>query len=87
MCRYSNPRLWPRAKRSRSITRAGLVGYRFETAYNAIAPMWQSGAYIRSCELNSFVEGANSNNVARKTKGWSEPWGAARCHTATASST
>ena len=30
----------PRAKRSRSNTRAGLVGYLFETAHKAIAPMW-----------------------------------------------
>jgi hypothetical protein len=58
----------PRAKRSRSTTRAGLVGYRFETAHNAIAPIWQSGAYIRSGELGSVVEGAHSN-VARKAKG------------------
>jgi hypothetical protein len=61
----------PRAKRSRSATRAGLVGYRFETAHNAIAPMRQPGAYIRSRELGSVVEGAHSND-ARKAKGWLE---------------
>src|SRR5262245_34125980 len=61
----------PRAKRSRSNTHAGVVGYLFETAHNAIAPMWQSGAYIRSCELSGVVERAHSN-VARKTKGWVE---------------
>src|SRR5262249_26050286 len=61
----------PRAKRSRSNTDAGVVGYLFETAHNAIAPMWQPGAYIRSCELSGVVERAHSN-VARKTKGWLE---------------
>src|SRR5262249_38670721 len=30
----------PRAKRLRSNTGAGIVGYLFETAHNAIAPMW-----------------------------------------------
>ena len=58
----------PRAKRSRGTTRAGLVGYLFETAHNAIAPIRQPGAYIRSGELGSVVEGAQSN-VARKAKG------------------
>jgi hypothetical protein len=58
----------PRAKRSRSATRAGLVGYRFETAHNAIAPMRQPGAYIRSRELGSVAEGAYSQ-VARQAKG------------------
>jgi len=61
----------PRAKRSRSNTHAGAVGYLFETAHNANAPMWQPGAYIRSCELSGVVERAHSN-VARKTKGWVE---------------
>src|SRR5262245_30744051 len=61
----------PRAKRSRSNTHAGVVGYLFETAHHAIAPMWQPGAYIRSCELSGVVERAHSN-VARKTKGWVE---------------
>ena len=61
----------PRAKRSRGNTRAGLVGYLFETVHNAIAPVWQPGAYIRSCELSGVVERAHSN-VARKTKGWVE---------------
>jgi hypothetical protein len=61
----------PRAKRSRSATRAGRVGYLFETAHNAIAPIWQPGADIRSGELGSVVEGAHGN-VARKTKGWLE---------------
>src|SRR5262249_25778692 len=61
----------PRAKRSRSNTHAGVVGYLFETAHNAIAPMRQPGAYIRSCELSGVVERAHSN-VARKTKGWVE---------------
>jgi hypothetical protein len=61
----------PRAKRSRSNTRAGLVGYLFETAHNAIAPVWQPGAYIRSCELSSVVERAHSN-IACKTKEWVE---------------
>ena len=61
----------PRAKRSRSNTHAGVVGYLFETAHNAIAPMWQPGAYIRSCELSGVVERAHSN-VARKTKEWVE---------------
>jgi hypothetical protein len=61
----------PHAKRSRSNTHAGVVGYLFETAHNAIAPMWQPGAYIRSCELSGVVERAHSN-VARKTKGWVE---------------
>jgi hypothetical protein len=54
----------PRAKRPRSATRAGLAGYRFETAHNAIAPMRQPGAYIRSRELGSVAEGAHSH-VAR----------------------
>jgi hypothetical protein len=58
----------PRAKRSRSNTHAGVVGYLFETAHNAIAPMWQPRAYIRSCELSGVVESAHSN-IARKTKG------------------
>jgi len=61
----------PRAKRSRGNTRAGLVGYLFETVHNAIAPVWQPEAYIRSCELSSVAERAHSN-VARKTKGWLE---------------
>jgi hypothetical protein len=61
----------PRAKRSRSSTRAGVVGHLFETAHKAIAPTWQSGAYIRSCELSSVVECAH-RNIARKTKGWLE---------------
>jgi hypothetical protein len=61
----------PRAKRSRSNARAGLVGYLFETAHKAVAPMWQPGPYIRSRELSSVVEGAHSN-VAHKTKGWIE---------------
>src|SRR5262249_3630737 len=61
----------PRAKRSRSNTHAGVVGYLFETAHNAIAPMWQPGAYIRSCELSGGVERAHSN-VAGKPKGWVE---------------
>jgi len=61
----------PRAKRSRSATRAGLVGYRFETAHNAIAPIWQPGTCIRSRELGSVVEGAHSND-ARKVNGWLE---------------
>ena len=39
----------PRAKRSRSNTHAGVVGYLFETAHNAIAPMWQPGpTYVRA---------------------------------------
>src|SRR5262252_3994942 len=39
----------PRAKRSRSNTHAGVVGYLFETAHNAIAPMWQRGpTYVRA---------------------------------------
>src|SRR5262249_38952671 len=58
----------PRAKRSRSNTHAGVVGYLFETAHNAIAPMRQPGAYIRSCELSGVVERAHSN-VARKRRG------------------
>ena len=58
----------PRAKRSRGTTRAGLVGYLFEAAHNAIAPIRQPGAYIRSGELRGVVEGAQSN-VARKAKG------------------
>src|SRR5262245_35115160 len=61
----------PRAKRSRSTTRAGLIGDLFETAHEAIAPIWQPGAYIRSGELGSVVEGAEGN-VVRKTKGWLE---------------
>jgi hypothetical protein len=61
----------PRAKRSRSATRAGLVGNGFETVHNAIAPMWQPGAYIRSRELGGVVEGAHGH-VARKAKGWLE---------------
>ena len=61
----------PRAKCSRSNTRTGLVGYLFETAHNAIAPVWQPGPYIRSCELSSVVERAHGH-VARKTKGWLE---------------
>ena len=42
-----------------------------DAAGKAIAPMWQPGAYIRSCELSSVVERTHSN-VARKTKGWLE---------------
>ena len=61
----------PRAKGSRSNTRARVIGHLFETAHHAIAPMWQPGTYIRSCELSSVVERAHSN-VARKTKGWVE---------------
>jgi hypothetical protein len=61
----------PRAKRSRSATRAGLAGCLFETAHNAIAPIWQPGAYIRSRELGSVVEGAHSN-FAHEAKGWLE---------------
>src|SRR5499427_4437638 len=61
----------PRAKRLRSNTGAGVIGDLFETAHNAIAPMWQPGAYVRSCELSSVVERTHSN-VARKTKGWVE---------------
>jgi len=61
----------PRAKRSRSNTRARVVGYLFETPHHAVAPMWQLGSYIRSCELSSVAERAHSN-VARKTKGWLE---------------
>src|SRR6516165_10507277 len=39
----------PRAKRSRGNTRAGLVGYLFETVDNAIAPVWQPGpTYVRA---------------------------------------
>src|SRR5215471_5261353 len=59
------------ARNACSNTCAGLVGYFFETVDNAIAPVWQPGAYIRSCELSSVVERAHSN-VARKTKGWLE---------------
>ena len=58
----------PHAKRSRSNTRAGLVGYLFEMVHNAIAPVWQPGALV---ELSSVVERAHSN-VAHKTKGWLE---------------
>ena len=61
----------PHAKSSRSATRAGLVGCLFETAHNTIAPIWQPGAYIRSSELSSIVEGAHSND-ARTAKGWLE---------------
>src|SRR5215472_3250323 len=39
----------PRAKRLRSNTRAGVVGYLFETVHNAIAPVWQPGpTYVRA---------------------------------------
>jgi len=61
----------PRAKRSRSNTPAGLVGYLFQTAHDAIAPAWQPGPDIRSCELSGFVERTHAH-VARKTKGWLE---------------
>src|SRR5262249_8142686 len=61
----------PHATRLPHNPRAGVVGDLFETAHNAIAPMWQPGAYIRSCELSSVVERAHSN-LARKTKGWLE---------------
>jgi hypothetical protein len=61
----------PRAKRLRSNTGAGVVRDLFETAHNAIAPMWQPEAYIRSCELSSVVERTHSN-LARKAKGWAE---------------
>jgi hypothetical protein len=54
--------------------RAGLVGYLFEMAHNALAPVWQPGAYTRSCELSSVVERARSN-VARKTTRWVEQRG------------
>jgi hypothetical protein len=61
----------PRAKRSRSATGAGLVGYPLETPHNAIAPIWQPGACIRPGELGSVAEGAHSND-ARKANGWFE---------------
>ena len=61
----------PHAKRTRSHTGAGVVGDLFETAHNAIAPMWQPRAYIRSCEVSSVVERTHGN-LARKTKGWVE---------------
>ena len=61
----------PRAKDSRSNTRARVIGHLFETAHHAIAPMWQPGTYIRSCELSSVIERAHSN-VPRETKGWLE---------------
>src|SRR5262245_11201433 len=59
----------PRAKRSRRKTRAGLVGYLFETAHNAIAPIRQPGAYIRSGELGSVVEVRTVTSRARRRGG------------------
>jgi len=61
----------PSAKRSRSATRAGLVGYPLETPHNAFVPIWQPGAFIRSRERGSVVEGAHSN-FAHKANGWLE---------------
>src|SRR5215470_13132626 len=58
----------PRAKRSRSATRAGLVGYRFETAHNAIAPMRQPGAYSR--ELGSVAAGSGRAADRRSARQW-----------------
>jgi hypothetical protein len=68
---HQSLRYCPRTKRSRSNTRAGLVGYLFEAAHKMIAPMGQPGTYIRPGELSSIVEGPH-NNVARKTKWWLE---------------
>ena len=58
---------------SRLVTFIALVfcfvaGYLFETAHHEIAPTWQPGAYIRSCELGGVVESAHSH-VARKVNG------------------
>ena len=49
--------------------RASVVGYLFETAHQAIAPIRQVGAYIRSCEINGIAERAHGD-LARKPKGW-----------------
>jgi len=73
----------PRAKRSRGNTRAGLVGYLFETVHNAIAPLWQPGAYIRSCELRSASSSVRTvTSRARRRGGLNTksvmPWELAR---------
>ena len=73
----------PRAKRSRGNTRAGLVGYLFETVHNAIAPVWQPGAYIRSCELRSASSSVRTvTSRARRRGGLNTksvmPWELAR---------
>src|SRR6516225_9791050 len=61
-------RLWPTRETLARHDARRLVGYLFEAAHNAIAPIRQPGAYIRSGELRGVVEGAQSN-VARKAKG------------------
>jgi hypothetical protein len=62
----------PRAKRSRSNTRAGLVGYLFETAHNAIAPMRQAGAaFERDLEREvAAINGAQHNAVLGTMATW-----------------
>ena len=60
---------YPRTKHAGGSPPAGLAGHLFDNAHNAIAPVRQPGAYIRSGKLRSVVESAHGN-IARKTKGW-----------------
>src|SRR5206468_3576383 len=61
----------PGTKCPRGNTRAGVVGYLLEAAYQAIAPLRQVRANIGSCEVSGIVEGAHAN-FARKPKRWLE---------------
>ena len=61
----------PGAKCPRGNIGAGVVGYLFETAHQAIAPTRQAGAHIRSREVSGIVEGAHGN-LPRKPKRWLE---------------
>jgi hypothetical protein len=61
----------PGTKCPRGNTRAGVVGYLLEAAYQAIAPTRQARANIGSCEVSGIVEGAHAN-FARKPKRWLE---------------
>jgi hypothetical protein len=61
----------PGAKCPRGNTRAGVVGYLLEAAYQAIAPLRQARANIGSCEVSGIVEGGHGN-FARKPKRWLE---------------
>src|SRR5207302_3154201 len=61
----------PGAKCPRGNMGAGVVGYLFETAHQAIAPTRQAGAHIRSRKVSGIVEGAHGN-LPRKPKRWLE---------------
>jgi hypothetical protein len=60
----------PAAKCSPGNARAGVIGCLFEAADQAIAPMRQAGAYIRSCEICGIVDA--HGDLARKPKRWLE---------------